>query len=283
MMKTITQLLFFTMLMMLGSTVQAQYCMLQGRTIYSANQPGITNFKLNTIDRTSGNVEKPLTQPSLVITGESTTLERGQTYTVSITHSKDNVFFPTARNNIRMWIDFDGNKDFSDAGETVLTTDFEAAGTYTGSITIPANAPLGTTKLRVTAKMSSDAGHTVPTPCDMPKDPLDYHGEMEDYDVTITDGGTTSITQVTNTKLVAAVYPNPTSNDVTVVLNEINKAVTIDLYDVTGRLISNMINDNSGATTYNIQLNDHVATTGVFFIKVSSGSNSAYQRVVKVN
>src|SRR5690606_39064161 len=183
-MKTFTHLLLVATALC-SPAAHAQYCMLPGRTVYSNEQPGITNFKLRAIDRTSSNVEGLLSAPSLVVTTDSTVLERGKTYVVTITHSKDNIIFPNARNNIRVWLDYNQNTDFADADETVITADFITAGIYTDSFTVPANAKLGITRLRATAKMSSDAGHTIPTPCDEPKDPLDYHGEMEDYTVTI--------------------------------------------------------------------------------------------------
>jgi hypothetical protein len=165
---------------------RAQYCNLSGQTPYSSMQPGITNFSLNTINRTSGNSES--SSAVLVVTGLSTTVVPGQTYTISITHSEDSQIFPGARNNLRVWIDYNKNFSFTDAGETVLLKDLEApATTYTSTITIPTTAS-GTLTLRATAKMSNDAGHTLPTPCNVPADPLGYHGEMEDY-LLVVDAG----------------------------------------------------------------------------------------------
>ncbi|MEZ5018018.1 MAG: T9SS type A sorting domain-containing protein [Flavipsychrobacter sp.] len=283
MMKTFTQVLLLVALCFVATTVEAQYCLLPGRTIYSANQPGITNFKLNSIDRTSSNVEKAtLSEPSIVVTGESTTLERGKTYTVSITHSKDPVFFPTARNNIRVWLDYDGNKDFSDMGETIISKDFETAGTFTGTFTVPMTAPLGTTRLRATAKMSSDAGHTIPTPCDLPKDPIDYHGEMEDYDVTIVDPPATAISHIQNTSFTTALYPNPTTGQLTIALNGSKGNSTIELYDVTGKMIATISNQSS-ASSYTIDLNDYTKAAGVYYVKVLAEGSYTYNKVVKVN
>jgi hypothetical protein len=181
-MKKITILV---LLLCLNRTyLNAQYCMLPGETAYSNLQPGITNFKLNSINRTSGNVESPTSV--VVTTGLTTTLVQGQTYSISITHSEDNQFFPGARNNLRVWIDYNSNFTLNDAGETILSKDLEAPNTtYTANFTVPLSAPTGTTMLRATAKMSADAGHTIPTPCDNPPDPLGYHGEMEDYIVNI--------------------------------------------------------------------------------------------------
>jgi len=166
----------------------AQYCLLPGRTPYSTLQPGITNFQLNTINRTSGNSES--TSSVVVNTGLSTTLTAGQTYTISISHSEDTQYFVGDRNNLRVWIDYNKNFSYTNSGETVLSQDLEAPGTtYTASFTVPLSIPSGTTSLRATAKMSSDAGHTLPTPCDSPADALGYHGEMEDYTVVIENPG----------------------------------------------------------------------------------------------
>jgi hypothetical protein len=174
----------FIGLLLLSKLSYSQYCMLPGETPYSPLQPGITNFKLNGINRTSSNSESA--GSVVVTTGLSTTLTAGQTYTVSISHSEDTQFFPGARNNIRVWIDYNNNLSFIDAGETVVLVDLEApATTYTAVFTVPASTPAGTVALRATAKMSADAGHTLPTPCNVPADPLGYHGEMEDYSVVI--------------------------------------------------------------------------------------------------
>jgi hypothetical protein len=162
----------------------SQYCMLPGQTPYAPQQPGITNFKLNTINRTSSNTENM--SSVVVTTGQTTTLTAGQTYTISITHSEDSQNFPGARNNLRVWIDYNSNFSYTDAGETVLLKDLENPNTtYTATFTVPASTPSGTISLRATAKMSADAGHTLPTPCNNPNDPLGYHGEMEDYQLII--------------------------------------------------------------------------------------------------
>lgn len=178
--------LTFTFFSMLISTALSfsQYCMLPGQTPYSPQQPGITNFKLNTINRTSGNSESP--SSVLVTTGLATTLTAGQTYTLSISHSEDAAIFPGARNNLRVWIDYNSNFSYLDANETVLTGNLQApATTYTATFTVPTSILSGTYNLRATAKMSVDAGHSLPTPCDVPADPIGYHGEMEDYTVVI--------------------------------------------------------------------------------------------------
>jgi|GEM_PF-5018559 len=189
----------------------AQYCMLPGRTPYSTLQPGITNFQLNTINRTSGNSESATSV--VVATGLSTTLTAGQTYTISMSHSEDTQFFIGDRNNLRVWIDYNSNFSYTDAGETVLLKDLEApATTYTATFTVPLSTPPGTTFLRATAKMSSDAGHTLPTSCDIPADPLGYHGEMEDYTVVIENPGFPQSSFLLSSTVCIAAAVSPTNN-----------------------------------------------------------------------
>ncbi|MBP6575136.1 MAG: hypothetical protein KA230_11835 [Flavobacteriales bacterium] len=74
-----------------------------------------------------------------------------------------------------------------DVGETLLSVDHLAGPVYTGQITIPNTAMTGPTRMRVTAKMCSHGGHTLPSPCDLPADPFGYHGELEDYTADIVD------------------------------------------------------------------------------------------------
>jgi hypothetical protein len=283
-MKTTFTLLIATMLF-ITQTTQAQYCMLPGRTSYSLQQPGIKNFKLNTINRTSLPVEQPLTSPSLVVTTDTTVVRRGQTYEVSITHTKDSSsqFFDTSKNNIRVWIDYNNDKDFDDAGETVITADKKKAGVFTASFTVPTSALIGIVRLRATAKMSQDGGHSIPTSCDMPADPIDYHGEIEDYTLRILPS--LSVSNTVAEVMQVSLYPNPSDGKVTVSLSSIeNQPLSISLYDITGKLISTMINEaTQSSNSYQLDINKYTTAHGVFFIKTVAGDNTSYQKLVLTN
>lgn len=174
--------------------ISAQYCEPTTAIPYNSNMPGITQVVLNTIDRISQDCENyPLN--SYVNTGFSTTLQKGQTYTISITTTVDASISPDM--NIRVWIDYNQDFDLADVGETVISADHQPPGTYTGSFTVPATAMGGPTRMRVTSKMTDLGGHTLPSPCDDPADPFGYHGEFEDYTVEIV--GTTGIDVVSKT------------------------------------------------------------------------------------
>ena len=79
-----------------------------------------------------------------------------------------------------IWIDYNHNNDFTDAGEEVVTLYTDFSGLLSFNFTVPSSAPLGTTRMRVI--MSHD---NPPTPCGVyPR------GETEDYTVVINDTST---------------------------------------------------------------------------------------------
>lgn len=163
---------------------RAQWCVPTTAIPYAATMPGITHVVINTIDRTSADIEN-YPNNSYVNTGLSTTLVLGATYPVQISFTLDAPIAPHM--NVRIWIDLNHDGQLDDPGETLVSADHQAGPTFTAALTVPTTAMTGPTRMRVTAKMCSHGGHILPTPCDMPADPLGYHGELEDYDVTITN------------------------------------------------------------------------------------------------
>jgi microbial collagenase len=76
----------------------------------------------------------------------------------------------------KIWIDFNGDADFEDAGEELFSGSGSSA--VSGSISIPAGAA-GTTRMRVSMKYGA-----APTPCE-----TFTYGEVEDYTVSFAGGG----------------------------------------------------------------------------------------------
>ncbi len=128
----------------------------------------ISNVTFNTINNNSTS-----TAGYENFTAIGTTVVQSQQVPISITlsngFSSDQAF---------VWIDFNQDGDFFDAGEQVYTSQ-ATGGPFNGVIAIPANAPTGTTRMRV--RMHDSFG-AVPnsTPCGN----SDY-GQVEDYSITI--------------------------------------------------------------------------------------------------
>ncbi|MBI2271545.1 MAG: T9SS type A sorting domain-containing protein [Bacteroidetes bacterium] len=281
-MKTFIKVISISTISMV-SVMQAQYCSLPGRTAYSTNQPGITKFTLDSISRTSLGVEN--TSKVVVNTGLSTTLVRGKTYTVNITHSKDAVVFPTVKNNIRVWIDYNQNSVLDDANETVISADEQTPGVFTKTFTVPLTATLGSTRLRATAKMGTGGGHTIPTACDNPADPLGYHGEMEDYTVKIA-AATTGINEFDFSSINGKIFPNPftSSSTLSYSLSEPSN-VLIEVYNVLGEkaTIGGSEMQSEGTHTLTID-NDYLPKgSNIYFVRIVVGDKMMTQKLIHVN
>lgn len=264
------------MISLVGLSLNAQtYCNVTTALTYSSNMPGITNFTLNTINRTSAAIECTGSGcNSYVNTGETTTLELGQTYTISITHTEDTVLFPGDRNNIRVWIDYNNNGSWNDAGETVVSMDLEFAGTTFANFTVPLTATLGTTGMRITAKMSPDGGHIAPTPCDIPADPIGYHGEIEDYSVTISSVASGIEDNFKGNTV--SVFPNP-GNGLIYVESEA-KFSSIEIMNILGNRVYfsevnaekaeiDLVNEPKGMYFYRIITKGTVVSLGKFSVE----------------
>ena len=81
-------------------------------------------------------------------TGVTVNTNQGSSYNVSITPSFSG---STYNEYYRIWVDFNQDYDFADAGEQVFAAG-PSTTTVTGSITIPASALTGNTRMRVTMK-----------------------------------------------------------------------------------------------------------------------------------
>ncbi len=143
----------------------------------------VSNVKFNTINNTSektryGNIFGFQVGYSNFL-DISTTLNKGQSYPLSITPS---LGYPTYPTNLftRVWIDYNQNGIFEDA-EIVLAKNGNQVATQ--SITVPATALVGTTAMRVSMKAGA-----YPTACEV----FDK-GEVEDYTVNIQAGTVTPL------------------------------------------------------------------------------------------
>ena len=123
-------------------------------------------------------------------TSQSTTVQKGNIYPIQLTPG-----FSWAHYNevFAVWIDWNQDKDFDDAGEKVFTTTFSAGvngsipSPVSGSVNVPSNAAKGTTRMRVIMQRDQEA-----SPCG-----TFNLGETEDYSILVEDGGTGSNLQIT--------------------------------------------------------------------------------------
>jgi chitodextrinase len=150
------------------------YCDSQSTNV---NDEYISRVQLNTIDNTSG------AQFYSDFTSVSTTLTKGSQYTVSVTPTWTGQAY---NEGYGVWIDYNKNGSFDDAGELVFSSAPSQTTPVSGSFTVPSGALTTSTRMRVT--MSYNA---TPTSC------LAFqYGEVEDYTINIANGVADTIAPV---------------------------------------------------------------------------------------
>lgn len=108
--------------------------------------------------------------------GTTASYAQGSSVSFSITRSWTGTIYSEYS---RIWADWNADGDFDDAGELVYDQGATStAATLNGSFTVPANASIGNTTIRVSMKYNA-----APTTCE-----TFSYGEVEDYCVSITAG-----------------------------------------------------------------------------------------------
>ena len=198
-------------------------------------------------------------------TAISTNAARGTAYTITITP----VWTSTTYNEgYAVFIDYNQDGDFSDSGETVWTKAASKTTPVTGSITIPATATLGTTRLRVSMKYNA-----IPTSCE-----AFSYGQVEDYSINITASGAVveeSIAGIAETVETArfALYPNPVESELNISISESNGYT----YKITNTLGQQL----SSGELYGNPIDVSKLATGIYLIELNNGSKKIVKKFAK--
>ncbi|MCB0836769.1 MAG: M4 family metallopeptidase, partial [Bacteroidetes bacterium] len=145
----------------------ASYCSSNGNNV---NDEYIQRVQLNTID--NSNTSSP-SGGYTNYTSISTDLTINSNYTITITPLWTGTVYSEGYS---VWIDYNNDADFNDAGEQVWTQSATTSSPVSGSFTVPASATQGPTRMRVSMKYNG-----IPTACES-----FTYGEVEDYTVNIT-------------------------------------------------------------------------------------------------
>lgn len=172
------------------TSTSATYCASKGNSV---SDEYIGRVQLGTINNASG-----ANGGYGDFTNLSTDLTIGGAVTITITPTWSGTSY---NEGYSVWIDYNKDGDFSDAGEQVFTKAASKTTPVSGSFTVPATALAGITRLRVSMKYNG-----IPTACE-----TFSYGEVEDYTVNLkAGGGEPSCTSVTLT-LKLDNYPEETS------------------------------------------------------------------------
>ncbi|MAP53572.1 GEVED domain-containing protein [Altibacter sp.] len=144
--------------------VQLNYCASQGNNV---NDEYISRVQLGTINNTSGSGNGYSD-----FTNISTNLTKSDNVTITVTPTWTGTVYAEG---YAVWIDYNQDGDFGDAGEQVWSLAATTSTPVSGSFTIPASATDGNTRMRVSMKYNG-----IPTSCE-----TFTYGEVEDYTVNI--------------------------------------------------------------------------------------------------
>ncbi len=154
----------------LTDTTDPTYCSSNGQSV---TDEYISNVTLGSINNTTTGSSGGYGN----YTSLSTTLSKGASNTITITPTWSGTVYDEGYS---VWIDYNRDGDFADSGEQVFSKAASKDTSVSGSFTVPASATNGNTRMRVSMKYNG-----IPTPCES----FNF-GEVEDYTVTITGGGT---------------------------------------------------------------------------------------------
>ncbi|TVZ52568.1 M36 family metallopeptidase [Dokdonia sp. Hel_I_53] len=168
-----------------------------------------------------------------------------------------------------VFVDWNRDGDFTDAGETVYTRAATTATPITGSFNTPAGAQAGPTRMRVSMKYNG-----IPTACESFQ-----YGEVEDYIVVIgasatgfaagsdsfVDNGATALTSMN-------LYPNPVSSTLNVDLNGAT-ADKVVVYNLLGQRVVDQ--------KFTPSLDVARLESGIYIIEVTSGDTVLNKRFIK--
>ena len=192
-------------------------------------------------------------------TSLSTNLVRGTANTITITPTWTGTVYNEA---YRVYIDYNKDGDFTDAGESVYSRARTTATSVSGSFTVPAATALGSTRMRVIMRYNT----TPTTPCGT----FDF-GQVEDYTVNITS--TAREEEASSNAISFNLYPNPVKGDVVNISNlELDSTYTI--YNMIGQELGKGKIENESIYVGSL-------AAGTYLIEVSNANGSSSKRFIK--
>lgn len=200
-------------------------------------------------------------------TSLSTNLIKGRNASMNLsagkTNAQDRLYF-------RVYIDFNGDGDFNDSGETVASFNSTSSGVINRLFTVPSNAATGATRMRVSVRYGG-----YPSSCG-----TFSNGEVEDYTVIIVNAlkGQQAIVE----KEQFEVSPNPVSDFLSIDLNAVSsKQASLVLYDANGKqVMAESWNITEGNNQKTIDLSQLPA--GLYVVGCQSNEGTIVKKIIKL-
>jgi chitodextrinase len=224
------------------------YCTSQGTNTSSDR---ISRVVLGTINNTSTG-----TAGYENFTAISTNLVRGVSNAFTITPFRSS---STRKEAYRIWIDYNNDGDFLDAGEQVYNRTAISASSVSGSFTVPTTTTLGLKRMRISMKYNAS-----PTSCE-----VFARGQVEDYTVNIT----ATARQETSALAEVSVYPNPVQGNYLAV-SESASSANYRIFSLIGQEIA-------AGKVENNEIYVGSLTAGTYLIEFVINDETVVKRIIK--
>ncbi|WP_298508101.1 reprolysin-like metallopeptidase [uncultured Kordia sp.] len=230
-----------------------------------ATSTTLVNFE--SINRSSA---KPSGYSDYTATDIATVIKESS-YPLTVNVNTDGNF----RTQTKVWIDWNQNCSFDDAGEEYDLGD--AFGVSDGPtansgmmVMVPSSALTGSTTMRVSTKYTPNNNIVFPTSCENGAD-----AEVEDYRIDVENTLSTVENELEN----FAIWPNPTRGKFVVKFTSTSSEdVTIDVFDIRGRAIFTKKYNNSANFTE--ELNISSAQAGLYMVRVNDGERVSVKKLI---
>ncbi|MGI4873654.1 MAG: M4 family metallopeptidase [Janthinobacterium lividum] len=239
-------------------TTTTAYCASKGSSVAYEY---LDYVKLGSIARTSG-ADGGYYDGTALTTSVTAGSSQSISYSAGFTGSAYTEYF-------KIYADWNQDGDFTDTGETLVSTSSSSTATLSSSFTVPSTAKNGKTRLRVVMSYTSST-----TSCGSYN-----YGETEDYSVTVTGGtaiaGLDEGFAATTTSLDAtlSLYPNPAADYLTLALSSNADLTSVQVFDALGAKV---------AAPYEAgRLNVTGLANGLYLVRASDGQHTFTQRFTK--
>ena len=242
------------------TTQNCSVCESSGNTAYVTST---TRVVFNTIDNPS---DKPGAYSDY--TDISTSVKPDEVHDLTVQVNTDGNYTV----HTLVWIDWNQDCDFDDANEeydlgTALNVEDAVTTLSPLSVTIPSDALLGSTTMRVSTKYNSD-----PTSCMTGED-----AEVEDYTIEVID----ETASLDNDAFEGFnLYPNPSNGNFNLQFDTTSTdRIELQLFDITGRLVRELLFTNV-ATRFSESISFENTAKGVYLLKIKNGNKQTTKKLV---
>ena len=241
-------------------TQNCSVCESTGNTAYVTST---TRVVFNTIDNPS---DKPGAYSDY--TDISTSVKPDEVHDLTVQVNTDGNYTV----HTLVWIDWNQDCDFDDENEEydlgTANNQPDIATTLSPlSVTIPSDALLGLTRMRVSTKYNSD-----PTSCMTGQD-----AEVEDYTIEVID----ETASLENDAFEGFnLYPNPSNGNFNLQFDTTSSdRIELQLFDITGRLVRKLLFTNV-ATRFSESISFENTAKGVYLLKIKNGNKQTTKKLV---